>query len=134
MGHIFLIHFLPNDEKTWSKHSHGDFASNPDTFTCRLSKRVLRQRFLQSGVTKFLIVCNFGNTLAMTIIFFFKISKIWCRFQKWNKNWENVFLLSDACIWIGTLSHFDYLSVFRNSASYRVVWKSFSQSVISESH
>ena len=31
-----------------------------------------------------------------------------------------------------TLWHVDWLSVFRNSPSYRVVWRSFSQSLISE--
>ena len=44
----------------------------------------------------------------MTIIFFFKISKIWCRFENWNKNWENVFRLSDACIWIGSCNFSQY--------------------------
>ena len=34
----------------------------------------------------------------------------------------------------GTLSHVDCLSVFQNDASYSVVWRSFSQTVISETH
>ena len=61
---------------------NGHFASTRDTFTRWLSKRVLKRRFLQSAVTKFSTVCNFGNTLAMTIIFFFKIFQILYRFQE----------------------------------------------------
>ena len=47
-----------------------------DAFTCSLSKRVLKRRFLVSGLTKIVAVCNFGNTLGMTIIFFFKCLKL----------------------------------------------------------
>ena len=50
-----------------------------------LSKRFLKRCFLESGLTKFFTVCNSGNTLAMTIIFFFKMFEIWCRFLKSNK-------------------------------------------------
>ena len=32
---------------------------------------VLKRHFLESGLNKFLAVCNIGSTLAMTIIFFF---------------------------------------------------------------
>ena len=52
---------------------------------------------------QFFSVCYFGNTLAilaMTIIFFFKIFKIWCTFQKWNKKLRKKFYFSDSCIWI----------------------------------
>ena len=141
---------------------------------------------------KFFIVCNFGNTLAMSIIFFIKMFKIWCIFQKWNKKLEKVFPFSGTCIWLGSCkfsqywtrylpsgvnvltntlrfqltlgeifskstslklmkkdaktslmeishvlrrpSHVDCLPVFRNGASYRVVWGGFSQSLISETH
>ena len=56
-----------------------------DTLICRLSKCVLKRRFLESGVTKFFTVCSFGNTLAKANIFFFKMFKISFRFHKWNK-------------------------------------------------
>ena len=84
-GDIFQINFPQIDGKTWYKHSHGDFATIRDTFTCRLSKRVPKRRFLQSGVTKFFTDCNFGKTLAKTIISCSKMFKIWCTFEKWNK-------------------------------------------------
>ena len=84
-GDIFQIKFTRKDEKTWENCSHGDFAIIRDTFTCLLSKGVPKRHFLQGGVTKFSTVCNFGSTLAMTMIFFFKMFKIWYRFQKWNK-------------------------------------------------
>ena len=79
-GDIFQIYFNENDEKTWQKWSHGDFASIWDVFTCWVSRRLLKPCFLESGVTKVFRVCNFGNILAMTIILFFKMFKIWCKF------------------------------------------------------
>ena len=39
-------------------------------------------------------ICNFGIILAMTSICSSKIFKIWCRFQKWNKNLEKSFSFS----------------------------------------
>ena len=41
-----------------------------------VSKRVLKQRFLKSGLSKTFTVPNFENTLPMTIIFFFKMFEI----------------------------------------------------------
>ena len=77
---ILQINFPENDEKTWQKRSDGDLASILDAFTCWLSKRVLKERFLESGLTKIFTVSSFLNTLAMTIILFFKMFKIWCGF------------------------------------------------------
>ena len=57
-------------------------------FTCSISRRVLKRRFLESGLTKIFTVCSFGNTVTMTIIFFFKIFKIWCRFKKRNEKFR----------------------------------------------
>ena len=88
---IFGINFPENDEKTTEKRSHGDFASTWEAFTFWLSKRVLKRCFLDCGLTKIFKVCNFGNTLAMRIIRFFKIFKIWCRFQKWNAKLSKTF-------------------------------------------
>ena len=82
---IFQTNFLEKDEETWSKCSRGDFSSIWDAFTCWLSRRVLKRRFLESGLTKIFKVCNFGKTLAMTMVLFFKRFKIWCKFQKCNK-------------------------------------------------
>ena len=88
---IFQIYFPVKDEETWYKCFHGDFASVRNAFTCWLSKRALKRRLLESVLTKFFTVCNFGNTLDMTIIFSFKMLKIWCRFQKWNKKFKKSF-------------------------------------------
>ena len=91
-GDIFQINFPEKNEKTWSKRSHGAFASIWDAFTCWLSMRALKRRLLGSGLSKFFTACNFGNILAMTIIFCFKMFKIWCRFQKWKKKFRKGFL------------------------------------------
>ena len=79
---IFQINFPDNDEKTWQKCFHVNFARICDAFTCWYSKRVPKRHFLDSGLSKIFTVSNFGNTLAMTMILFFKIFKIWCRFHK----------------------------------------------------
>ena len=90
-GDILQIRSCENDEKTWKKSFHQDFGSVCNAFPCWLSKRALKWRLLESVLTKFSIVCSFGNTLGMTIIFSFKMFKIWCRFQKWNKKLKKSF-------------------------------------------
>ena len=45
-GDILQINFLENDKKTWQNCSHRSFPSICDGFTCWLSKRVLKRRFL----------------------------------------------------------------------------------------
>ena len=84
-----------------SRHSDGDFASILDAFTCWMWKRVLKRRFLESGLTKISTVCNFGNRLAMTIMFFFsKCLKFDVDSTNKTKNSEKVFGFSDNCIWV----------------------------------
>ena len=89
---ILQINFNENDEKTWLNCSHWYFANIWDTFTCCLLKRVLKWCFSESPLAKFFTVCNFGNTLAIRIIFSFKMFNIWCRFQKYKKKIRNFFL------------------------------------------
>ena len=91
-GDIFEIISPHSDEKIWSKCSHEDFTSVWYRLTCWLSKDVLRRRWIVSGVTKPWTVANFGNTLAMTIFFFWKIFEIWWRFHKCNKKPRKYFL------------------------------------------
>ena len=57
-------------------------------FTCWLSNDVLKRHFLESRPTEYLTVCIFRKMLAMTIFFFVKMFKIWCRFHKFNKKTE----------------------------------------------
>ena len=95
-GDILQITLPENHEKTLQKCSHGDFASIWNAYTCWLSKRVLEPRLLESGLNKIFTVCNFGNILAMTIILFSKLFKIWRRFQKWNKKLTKDFLLANS--------------------------------------
>ena len=91
------IRYLPSAVNVLTKapkilSNDGDFASIWEAFTCWLSKGVLKRRFSESVLNKFFTVCYLGNTLAMTIIFFFNTFKIWCRFQKWKRNWKKFFL------------------------------------------
>ena len=62
-------------------------------YHCWLSKVVLKHCFLESGLTKSFTACKFRNKKAMTIIFFLKMFKIWCRFQKWEKKWQKFLVL-----------------------------------------
>ena len=73
-----------------------------DAFTCSMWKRDLKQRFLESGLTKIFTVCNFENILAMRIIFFWKSLKFDVDSRNGIKNSENIDRFSDNCIWIGS--------------------------------
>ena len=84
--------------KTLTCISH---ASVWDPLTCLLSKGVLKRGLLDICLTPSLEVYNFGSTLVVAITFFFKMFKIWCKFQKQNKNAEKVFRFLDNCPWIG---------------------------------
>ena len=90
-GDIFQIISLHSDEKIWWKCSHEDFTSVWNGLTCWMSKKVLRRRWIVSGVTKPWTVANFGKTLATTIFFILKPFKIWWSFQKWNKKLRKCF-------------------------------------------
>ena len=47
-------------------------------------------------------VRNFGNTKSMRMIFFFKILKIYCKYQKCSKKFRKKKInFWDICIWIG---------------------------------
>ena len=46
---------------------------------------------------------QFPNQSSYDDHFFFKMFKIWCRFQRWNKKKiDQAFAFKDNCIWIGT--------------------------------
>ena len=69
---------------------------------CWMSKSVLKRGFLDIYLTASFAIRNFGNTSAKRIIiFFFKISKIWCRSQKWTKHLRRNWLFLENIIWIG---------------------------------
>ena len=101
-GHIFRINLIEINEKRWRKCSHFDFRNTSDAFTCLLSKRVLKQPFWESGVSKNFKVCNFGNTSAMTIILFLKILTFDEDFRIATKSSEKAISFSDNYIWIGS--------------------------------
>ena len=72
-GDIFQISFPQSDEKIWQKGFRAVFTSVWDPWTCRLSNGVLKPFCLEICLSTFLTVFNFGNTLALTIMFFFQI-------------------------------------------------------------
>ena len=91
-GDFFQIISDHSEEKIWQKCSREDFTTVWSRLICWLSSNVLTRRWIMSGVTKPWTVLNFGNILAMTIFFVFKMLKIWCRFHKWNKKPRKYFL------------------------------------------
>ena len=60
--------------------------------TCSLSKGVLKRRVLGIGLTKFFVVCHFGNTLTTRVTSFSKMFKTWFRLQKSIKKFREFFL------------------------------------------
>ena len=78
------------------------FGKYLDAFICWLSKRFLKQRFLESGLTKIFTVSSFLNTLAMTIILFSECVKFDVDSRNGTKSWEKAFGFSDNCILIGS--------------------------------
>ena len=62
----------------------------------------------QTGLSRHLYdyvfgVRNFGNTKSMRVVFFFKIFKIWARFQISNQKLGKCFCFWDNCIWLGLI-------------------------------
>ena len=99
-GDIFKIISTQSDKKIRYKSSPADFASVCYPLTCWLLKDVLKWRFLESGLSKSLTVCNFGNILAMTIFFFWKSFKFDVDSIKRTKIWGKKFRVEDNIIWI----------------------------------
>ena len=78
---IFQISFPQCDEKLWSKCFHADFTDVCNPLTSWLLKGVLKRSFLDICLTMSVPLLNSSNKLLATIIFFFKMSKNWCKFQ-----------------------------------------------------
>ena len=69
-----------------------------------LSKCTLKRYFFDIYLTTFFGVRNFGNTLAMSFIFFFSTcSKFPPHFKTSGKDWEKVFCFFDNCVSIGSV-------------------------------
>ena len=85
--------------------------------SCLLKDNVKR-RFSSIYLTTFFEVRNFGNTLAMSVIFFSKELKMQCKFQKLRKKLRKLFDFWDNCIWISciklSLLRREYLSLAVN--------------------
>ena len=91
-GHIFQMNFTQNEKKKLIKALSWKLGSICDTFTFWLPKPVLKQWCWESFLTKIFTVCNSGSTLAMTMIFSFKVFKLWWRIEKGKKWWRKSFL------------------------------------------
>ena len=82
--------------------------------TMLLLKGIFQQRFLDIYLTTFFGVCKFGNTFAMSVIFFLKVLKISSIFQIFRRKLGKKFFFWDNCIWNGcvklSLLRREYLS------------------------
>ena len=68
-------------------------------FTMLLVKGPLKRDFLDIYLIMLFGVCQFKNTSAMRIIFFWKCSKLNLDFENAQKKWEKVLCFRDNCIW-----------------------------------
>ena len=63
-----------------------------DPLTCWQSKNVLKKSFLESGLTKSLTICNFGNHSLWRSPFFPKFIKFDKDFRNGTNNGQKVFV------------------------------------------
>ena len=110
---FFELKFFQIDKKIWQNYCREDFSSVSEHLTCWLSISVLSQGFLGIYITTLFAGHNFGNKLAMRVIFVFKTFKIWCTFQKFGKTWQIFFGFGDNRIWIGCVK--DWLLTRENT-------------------
>ena len=67
-------------------------------FTFCLSNGPVKRDSLDIYLTTFFGIRNFGNTSALSVIFFWKCSKFYLQCKNTEKNSENVFPFRDKCI------------------------------------
>ena len=79
---FFQVYLANSEQKIWWKCCHSGFISVWDALTCSLSKGALKRDYPNITLAMFLTLYNFGNTLAMNVIWFCKMFKICWRFQK----------------------------------------------------
>ena len=102
---FFELKSFQSDKKIWQNYCREVFSSLSDFLTSWLSITILTEGFLAIYVTTLLAVYNFGNTSAIKAIFFFKMFKIWRRFQKFWKKLRKIFFFGDNSLWIGSVKH-----------------------------
>ena len=132
---FFELNFLHSDQEIWQKGCHSDFSTVWSHLPCCLSKGLLKRDFFDIYPTRFFAIRNFGNTLAMTIIFFLKVFKSSSTFKIAEKNREKFFCFLDNCIWIDCVNlsqkrdflHIYVTTVFRvrnfeNTSAMRVLF------------
>ena len=90
---FFELKSFQSDKKIWQNYCREVFSSLSDFLTSWLSITILTEGFLAIYVTTLLAVYNFGNTSAIKAIFFFKMFKIWRRFQKFWKKLRKFFFV-----------------------------------------
>ena len=99
---FFQLKLFWSNQKIRQNHCLGDLNSVSDPLTCWLSISVLTWGFFSIYVTML-----FGNTSAMTLNFFKKMLKIWCRFQEGGKNFLKNLGFGENGFWLEPLNtHF----------------------------
>ena len=112
---LFQLNWLYSDLKIWKKCRSLDFNSAWNRLPCCLRKDLPKPDLLDIRLTTSFAVCNFGDTQALGVIFFWKCWKFNLDFRKTEKNREKVFCFWDNCIWNdclkGSLFRREYLSL-----------------------
>ena len=73
---FFKLNCLWSDQYTWQRRQRSDLNSVLARLPCCLLKGTVKRQFLDIYLRMFFGVRNFGNTLAMTVIFFLEMSRI----------------------------------------------------------
>ena len=90
-GDVFQLNLFWINEKLRWKGFRQHLGSVWDPWTLWLPKGVLKQKLFDIQGSIFFRVNNFQNIWDIKLIFFFRICKVWCRFQKCNKTLRNCF-------------------------------------------
>ena len=101
-SNFFELNCIHSDQQIWETCRRSDFKCFWDD--C-LSKGTLRWYLFDIYLTTFSEVRNFGNTLAMSVIFFWICSKFNLDLENAEKGSEKFFSFWDSSIWIGCVKY-----------------------------
>ena len=109
----------------WWKCSPSDFTRVWNPLTCWVWKGVLKQCFLENNLSKSFTACKFRKKKPMSIIFFFKMFKIWCRLGTTNSLnlKKDISYWQSMCYETSLIFNMSLREIFFKSSSIRVMEK-----------
>ena len=89
---FFQLNCLHSDQLIWSRWCRSEFNSVSAHLPCYLWKGPLKQDFLDIYLTTFFGVRKFKNISDMSVMFFWKCSKLNVNLENTKRNSENIFI------------------------------------------